>query len=318
MPAERIGMRDVREIIRLKFASISTHEIGRRLGLARSTVRETLKRAEGAGLSWPLPDDMNDEALEAALYASRRSKRGHRRIAEPDWASVHRELKRKHVTLLILEASPDKQVSLTDPDARSMATSGKGTGIVGYNVQMALDAEHHLIVVHEVTNIGSNRSQLTSMGHKAQEATGCDELTVLADRGYLQHEAHDQHLRRQTAHAGNSCLIKVSRHEHSQNHTRPHPPRRSVLRSGFHTASGDRRHPQQPVPSAQISALQASLRRESSSGVLLLKTQAIPPCRNPLRKDRTQLPRSCNSRRHHLMGAISVHTTETGCYSQKA
>lgn len=84
-----------------------------------------------------------------------------------------------------VEASPDKQVSLTDPDARSMATSGKGTGTVGYNVQMAVDAEHHLIVAHEVTNSGSDRSQLTSMGHKAQEATGCDELTVLADRGYF-------------------------------------------------------------------------------------------------------------------------------------
>src|SRR5271167_3632884 len=77
-------------------------EIARRLGLARSTVRETLKRAEDAGLSWPLPVDMSDGALEAALYARRRSKRGHRRIAELDWAGVHRELKRKHVTLLIL------------------------------------------------------------------------------------------------------------------------------------------------------------------------------------------------------------------------
>jgi transposase len=89
MPAERIGMRDAREIILLKSSSVSTHEIARRLGMARSTVRETLKRAEGAGLSWPLPEDMNDEALEAALYASRRSKRGHRRIEEPDWAGVH-------------------------------------------------------------------------------------------------------------------------------------------------------------------------------------------------------------------------------------
>ena len=79
MPAERIGMRDAREVIRLKFASVSTHEIARRLGLARSTVRETLKRAETAGLAWPLPDDMTDAGLAAALYASRRSKRGHRR-----------------------------------------------------------------------------------------------------------------------------------------------------------------------------------------------------------------------------------------------
>jgi transposase len=95
-------MRHVREIIRLKSSCVSAHEIARRLGMARSTVRETLKRADGAGLSWPLPDDMTDGALEAALYASRRCKRGHRRIEEPDWASVHRELKRKPVTLLIL------------------------------------------------------------------------------------------------------------------------------------------------------------------------------------------------------------------------
>ena len=67
MPAERIGMRGAREIIRLKSSSVSTHEIARRLGLARSTVRETLKRVDGAGLSWPLPEEMNDEALEAAL-----------------------------------------------------------------------------------------------------------------------------------------------------------------------------------------------------------------------------------------------------------
>jgi len=95
-------MRQAREIIRLKGASVSAHEISRRLGMPRSTVREALERAFGAGLSWPLPDGMSDEALEAALYANRRSKRGHRRVEEPDWASVHRELKRKHVTLTIL------------------------------------------------------------------------------------------------------------------------------------------------------------------------------------------------------------------------
>jgi transposase len=81
-------------------------------------------------------------------------------------------------------AAPDGQVSLTDPDARSMATSGKGTGIVGYNVQIAVDDAHHLIVAHEVTNTGSDRAQLTSMGSKALDATGCAEITVLADRGY--------------------------------------------------------------------------------------------------------------------------------------
>lgn len=84
-----------------------------------------------------------------------------------------------------VEAVPDGQVSLTDPDARSMATSGKGTGLVGYNVQAAVDAEHHLIVAHDVTNVGNDRTQLAPMGLKAQEATGCGTLTVLADRGYL-------------------------------------------------------------------------------------------------------------------------------------
>ncbi len=87
-----------------------------------------------------------------------------------------------------VEAAPDRQVSLTDPDARSMATSGKGTGIVGYNVQVAVDAEHHLIVAHEVTNVGSDRAQLASMGRKAREATGCEEVTVVADRGYFNGE----------------------------------------------------------------------------------------------------------------------------------
>jgi transposase len=87
-----------------------------------------------------------------------------------------------------VEAAPDKQVSLTDPDARSMATSGKGTGIVGYNVQMAVDVEHHLIVAHEVTNIGTDRAQLASMGRKARDAIECEEVTVLADRGYYSGE----------------------------------------------------------------------------------------------------------------------------------
>src|SRR5580658_10514954 len=103
MPAERVSMRQAREIIRLKYStSLPTREIARRLGLAPSTVRETLSRLDSAGLSWPLPEGIGDAELEAALYANRRSKRGHRRHAEPDWPAVHREMKRKHVTLLIV------------------------------------------------------------------------------------------------------------------------------------------------------------------------------------------------------------------------
>jgi hypothetical protein len=69
-----------------------------------------------------------------------------------------------------------------------MATSGKGTGIVGYNVQTGVDVEHHLIVAHEVTNVGHDRTQLVPMVLRAQEATGNKEITVLADRGYFNGE----------------------------------------------------------------------------------------------------------------------------------
>ncbi len=84
--------------------------------------------------------------------------------------------------------APDGQVSLTDPDARSMATSGRGTGIVGYNVQTAVDTKHHMIVAHEVTNDGHDRDQLSSMAHQARDAIGKDTLTVFADRGYYKGE----------------------------------------------------------------------------------------------------------------------------------
>lgn len=84
-----------------------------------------------------------------------------------------------------IKQAPDHQISLTDPDARSMVTSGKGTGIVGYNVQLAVEAEHHLIVAHEVTNVGSDRAQLVSMSRQARAAVGRDQLMVIADRGYF-------------------------------------------------------------------------------------------------------------------------------------
>lgn len=85
-----------------------------------------------------------------------------------------------------LNETSDKQISLTDPDARSMKT--RGTGIVGYNVQTAVDTKHHLIVAHEVTNDGSDRSQLSPMAKLAKQAIGTEELSVVADRGYFKSE----------------------------------------------------------------------------------------------------------------------------------
>lgn len=88
----------------------------------------------------------------------------------------------------VVEAAPDRQVSLTDPDARAMATNGKGTGLVGYNVQAAVDTEHHLIVAHAVTNVGHDRTQLAAMSQQARAALERDDLGVLADRGYFSGE----------------------------------------------------------------------------------------------------------------------------------
>jgi transposase len=103
-------------------------------------------------------------------------------------ATVRAQMQKLEVIGRQLAGAPDQQVSLTDPDARSMATSGRGTGMVGYNVQASVDAKHHLIVAHEVTNEGHDRAQLTKMAQQTRETLGAKDLTVLADRGYFSGE----------------------------------------------------------------------------------------------------------------------------------
>jgi transposase len=98
--------------------------------------------------------------------------------------TLKQEMRRLRGLKSRMEAAPDGQVSLIDPDARSMASQGKGTGIVGYNVQTAVDTKNHLIVTHEVTNVGSDRHQLKKMAEAAREALGTEKLTAIADRGY--------------------------------------------------------------------------------------------------------------------------------------
>jgi transposase len=94
-------------------------------------------------------------------------------------------LKRLQVQML---AAPDQQISLTDPDARSMATSGRGSGVVGYNVQVAVETKHHLIIAHEVINEGSDRAQLSPMAKAAKAALRVEKLDAVADRGYFSGE----------------------------------------------------------------------------------------------------------------------------------
>jgi transposase len=100
-------------------------------------------------------------------------------------AKLASEMERLKAIERAMLASPDQQISLTDPDSRSMATSGRGSGVVGYNVQVAVDTEHHLIVTHEVTNTGSDRSQLARVASQAKEVLGADHLDAVADRGYF-------------------------------------------------------------------------------------------------------------------------------------
>ena len=99
-------------------------------------------------------------------------------------AKLQEEMQRLEKLEAEMLETPDQQISLTDPDARSMATSGKGSGMVAYNVQSAVDTKHHLIVAHEVTNDGSDRSQLFAMATQAKAALKVDKLEVVADRGY--------------------------------------------------------------------------------------------------------------------------------------
>jgi len=88
----------------------------------------------------------------------------------------------------LVNESPDHQVSLTDPDARAMGTTARSSGVVGYNVQTAVDTKHKLIVEHDVTNKTSDRGQLARMAIKARDAIGANKLDVIADRGYFNSE----------------------------------------------------------------------------------------------------------------------------------
>jgi hypothetical protein len=98
------------------------------------------------------------------------------------------QMQRLEILKVKMLATSDQQISLTDPDSRSMATSGRGSGVVGYNVQVAVDTEHHLIVTHEVTNVGTDRSQLAHVAKETKATLEVVSLDAVADRGYFSSE----------------------------------------------------------------------------------------------------------------------------------
>jgi transposase len=136
-----------------------------------------------------------EESIDRYLAALDTADRAEPSVAQAKTARLHDKismLRQQMQQLKEIEvrriAAPDQQISLTDPDARSMATSGRGSGMVGYNVQTAVDAKHHLIVAHEVTNVGHDRTALATMAKQASVAIGKKDLTVVADRGYFKGE----------------------------------------------------------------------------------------------------------------------------------
>jgi len=125
-------------------------------------------------------DKLDTADRQEADVAEMRTTRLNERIE-----ALRRQMRELQAMAAAVETAPDRQISLTDPDARAMATHGKGTGLVGYNVQAAVDTASHIVVAHEVTNLGHDRTQLACMGQRAKDATGAEHLTVLADRGYF-------------------------------------------------------------------------------------------------------------------------------------
>jgi len=139
-----------------------------------------------------------EESIARYLDQLDRADREEPAMAEAKTAHLKEKIEALQKEARRLQA-PDRQISLSDPDARSMATSGRGTGMVGYNVQTAVDTQHHLIVAQEVTNIDHDRLHLAKMAQQAQEAMGTEQLTVGADRGYFDSDeilaCHDARVR---------------------------------------------------------------------------------------------------------------------------
>jgi transposase len=147
--------------------NFTPHKLEQRMRQVEESIERYLSALETADRTQPVDLELKTARLQDKL------------------TSLRQQMKQLRAIESKLQQQPDKQLSLTDPDARSMATSGRGTGMVGYNVQMAADTKHHLIVAHDVTNVGHDRSELWPMAKQAREAVGKEKLEVIADRGYF-------------------------------------------------------------------------------------------------------------------------------------
>lgn len=146
--------------------NFTPHKLEQRMRQVEESIERYLSALETADRTQPVDLELKTARLQDKL------------------TSLRQQMKQLRAIESKLQQQPDKQLSLTDPDARSMATSGRGTGVVGYNVQMAADTKHHLIVAHDVINVGHDRSELWPMAKQAREAVGKEKLEVIADRGY--------------------------------------------------------------------------------------------------------------------------------------
>ncbi len=158
--------------------NVTRGKMKRRLKEAENSVERYLQQLDSADRQEPSVARTTGPVLGPASGRTR----GKARLTDKI-AMLKEETKRLRALETEMLATPDQQISLTDPDARSMATSARGSGMVGDNVQAAVDTTHHLIVAHDVINQGHDRAQLSAMSNKAKAALGADALEVVADRG---------------------------------------------------------------------------------------------------------------------------------------
>jgi transposase len=147
--------------------NFTPNKVDRRQQQIEESIRRYLDALETADRTQPVEVEAKTERLREKIETLRGQMRRMDRIREE------------------LKTAPDEQISETDPDARSMISQAKGTGMVGYNVQAAVDTKHHLIVTHEVTNEGSDRAQLSKMATAARDEMGKTKMEAIADRGYF-------------------------------------------------------------------------------------------------------------------------------------